>query len=218
MHKFTIFSIIFSFMVILVVAELVVNDYFNKEIEPGKLTMGKASVLHSDEEAEKMNPPAEATEKDTKKVSQSFGLPGFLVTPNSLEESGFEKPVLRSVEFNGKYFQLIEVKEVAEGVKKANIFEDQRFAGAVYEKHLMDEKAALEFYSLLQNEGRKSIDNQINETDIYGNNSFYVNNPNKKMTAFLVVRINESVFAFEYPHRSHTKIKALIKYLETSLK
>lgn len=207
MHKFTIFSIIFSFMVILVVAELVVNDYLNKEITPPKsLEMGQANILVDED--------AVITETEPEVVgSEAAALPGFQVTQELLAKSEFTEPVFRAVEFNGKYFQLIDVSDFAKGVKKANIFENQRFAGAIYENHLANAEAAYEFYQLLQAEGQKSIENQINETNAYGDNSFYVNNRNKNATAFLVIKLEKSVFAFEYPHRSHSKIKALINNL-----
>lgn len=56
----------------------------------------------------------------------------------------------------------------------------------------------------------------INENASYGNNSFFFNNLNYKNTAFLLVQINDNLFAFEYSKQdvaAYDDVKAIINKL-----
>lgn len=55
---------------------------------------------------------------------------------------------------------------------------------------------------------------QVNETNEFGLNSFYMNDSLRPNVAFLTVRIDSYIFAFSYPKDNHFWVKNMIKLLE----
>ena len=53
----------------------------------------------------------------------------------------------------------------------------------------------------------------VNETNQYGNNSYFANHDTEQNSVFLVVKIQERLYTLHYPAKNHNKIKNLINLL-----
>ncbi len=201
MQKFTIFTIIFSLAVILVMAELVINDYL--ESEKNLQTNVIKEIEGVDEKSDSSNIDEE--QANFKIIDEAL-----------LREAGFKDVSFKKVAFSGKIFQLLALPGINnDKVNKLNIFQGQNFAATLYQIALNSSEASDELYDYIRNNLTNKPNLAINETNQFGENSFYINNTNKKKIAFLVVMIGSELYGFEYAHQYHPIIKSLISLLES---
>lgn len=71
-----------------------------------------------------------------------------------------------------------------------------------------------EVYEVLKVRGSQGLDIEINETNDFGNNSFYLNDTRRSEVAFLVVRYDSLIYAFSYPKNYHAQIKNLAQLID----
>lgn len=237
MHKFTLFSVILSLIVIVMVLELVRNDYlsgynradylgFGRDYgvesadvqidESNEVTEADLAAEGSGEEqiepqegesGDMENLPAELTDQDLLIVSK--------IVPALFEQTGFENITLEQVEFNQVIFQKLEV--VASGVEqvlKFNVFQDDQFAVSIYEVLFGNSPLAEAFFADLMKQSSELSGMIVNKTDSFGKASFYINkSEGETELVLLVVQFESGVYAFEYPHATHTKLKEFIRLL-----
>ncbi len=86
---------------------------------------------------------------------------------------------------------------------------------SITEIALKDEIRALQLYILLQNKTKTYIDLTLNETNAYGDRSFYVNHAKKPDEAFLTVKIGKNLYSFAYVKVYHPQVKKLIEILNS---
>ncbi|MEK7523622.1 MAG: hypothetical protein AAB588_01195 [Patescibacteria group bacterium] len=225
MNKFTIFTVILVVSVITVMADLAVRQYFGD---------GNASVVSFDESVtsdspgeaglassappaplDDSPPPAQpsppvvvlpiTTSPSAKLTSELFTATGFTGSPTEKH-------------FEGKLYQLLDISQIP--VDGINFFEVSQDASpgatpvaAVTEISLRDEIRALQLYVLLQNKTKPYIDLSLNETNAYGDRSFYINHAKKPDEAFLTVKIGKTIYGFAYVKTYHAQIKKFIQLL-----
>ncbi len=227
MHKFTIFTVLFSLTVIVIIAELLINDFgFYSTYDDPSLKTNILEGQENDESSSEKSSQKSASETDqeneenvreeSSKDSSSLDL---AVTLELLGKAGFIEPSIRQVDFNGSLFQLIDLKSYSiDPVVKANLFDKNEFKISLNEIHQNSDVLAEEVYRLIKEEASLNLDIIINETNQYGDASSYLNHSQKKKTAFLLVLIGNSVYGLEYPHTSHPLAKALIHELKVLAK
>ncbi|MBI2463766.1 hypothetical protein HYV57_02320 [Candidatus Peregrinibacteria bacterium] len=206
MHKFTIFTIILSIIVIAVTVDLVVNEYWknNPSGIQNSLSNAAPNVLDAD--------------NSQKTVSDDSLLPVSNISNDLARSAGIIDPQLKEVSFNGKLFQFIDLSAYGfENITKTNVFDGSDFRFSVYEIHSDHPTLAKEMYKLIQEEASKNSDISANETNQYGDQSFYINHSLKKQTVFLLVLMDSSVYAFEYPRSSHDVVKSILDSLKASI-
>ena len=139
--------------------------------------------------------------------------PGPTVTGALVQNAGFlgdfqEQP------FSGKLYELLDItKTPIESVGFYQIADNGVTVASVTEIALRDEIRALQLYSLLQNKTKPYIDLSLNETNAYGDHSFYINHAKKQDEAFLTVKIGRMIYGFAYVKSYHQQIKKLIQLL-----
>lgn len=222
MDKFTIFTIILAVSVITITADLAARDYFAKQ--------SKSSVISAPEDMEETKTEKPATIKDfepedmlpIKEVEESIvseehfdSSPLFVsaITERTMKQAGFSG-VLKEEQFNGKVFQLLDITKIpVTAINFYKILEDASSVASVAEIALPDEIRALQMYVLLQNKTKTYIDLSLNETNAYGDRSFYINHSKKPDEAFLAVKIGKTIYAFAYVKTYHPQIKKLLQLL-----
>ncbi len=224
MNKFTIFTVILAVSVITVTVDLGLRDYFSKNSE--------ASVFGADEEwqepVEEPQPefqPEEVVIAPDPAPPASIPEPVFVppppassITQTKIAEAGFTGP-LTEKHFNGRVFQLLDItKNPVDAISFYEVMQDSTLeAGvpvvSVVEIVLPDEIRALQLYVLLQNKTKPYIDLTLNETNAYGDRSFYINHAKKLDEAFLTVKIQNRIYAFAYVKLYHPQVKKLIELL-----
>jgi len=211
MQKFTVFSILLSLTLLLVLGDLVVHDYLRSgPSAPAELPqvseVGSTSVLNS-------LIPVETAELPEEFVAIAQ------IEPKLQEDkfvmAGLSDPSLKEAAFSGLIFQFIPFSDQAEAlVHQSHLFNGEEFVGTVYEVNYPSETAAFQGYLALRQRANSLTDlGSINETNTYGDSSFYFNHDLKDKTVHLVVRSGESVYAFEYAHVNHDLFKKVVDLL-----
>lgn len=220
MSRFTIFTIILAVSVVTVMADLVIREYYDD--------FGGVSVLRKNADAETaqtpssqpdapvVTAPSPATPKfDPVPLLPTEPAPALKVTSELLLQAGFTGEV-KEEHFEGKIYRLLDITKIA--VSSIG-FHEIRASGmsiaSVAEVILPDEIRALQMYVLLQNKTKPYIDLSLNETNAYGERSFYINHAKKPDEAFLTVKIGRRIYAIAYVKLYHPQVKELIKLLSS---
>lgn len=237
MSKFTFFTILFSLIVTVIVGQFVLRDaIFPQEF--------KSQVLSDEAQS---GPELDAEDVDTEdadtKDAEKLPLIEEEFEASSLEDSIFEEPQpetqtqtetrsfltenrilqvgfqeVKNTEFSGKIFELFDLgKTNPLIINSFQINDEGSPVGVITETVFTDEISAQEFYALLQNKTKVYIDISVNETNSFGERSFFINHRKKPQEAFLVVRIREYVYSFAYVKSYHPRIKSLISLIYTDI-
>ena len=197
MSKFSIFTSFLSVIIVVILAELLVNEYIAyPEIEKE----AKTSIL-----TETIEVPKETVED--------------LLSPNitfdMLGQAGSTGITLQRVPFNGSLFESIDLREFKSvPVIKQNFLQNNRLKmGAFYEFRGNSKSIANEVYALLKEKSAGNIGASVNETNDYGDSAFYINYLDNSDTAFLVVKLGDNVYALTYKKPFHALIENIIKLL-----
>ncbi len=204
MQKFTVFSIILSMTLLLVLGDLVVHDYLKAGAETIPVLekaadTGSTSVLNTlipDETVE------EVVELPVIEVEASLQADTFA-------SAGFSSPILKEAIYSGLIFQFIPFSEADNAtVQQSHLFNGEEFVGTVYEVAYPTETASFQGYLTLR-ERSKSLAHlgSIYEANTSGDSSFYFNHDAKTKTVHLIMRSGNTVYAFEYAHLHHESMK-----------
>lgn len=170
-------------------------------------------TISFDDAAESFGADSRDADEDVSEASQvkaeiSFGLIGL---------SGFQNVTLQRVPFSGILFERIDLRDFQSvPVVQQNLLQNNKERIAMmYEFHGDNELLANEVYLYIKEKARAGLNVGVNETDDYGDGSFYVNYTDISGSAFLVVKIRESVYALTYEKGLHSFMESLIRYLNT---
>lgn len=247
MGKSNLFTLFVTVIIVVIVAEVLVNDY-------GTFGDGGTNVLSAGEEGEEVNEDTEPShdwsitfdelageESEDEGLDENtdiaFDLGDFEATDEAdapvLEESvtsteaeisfgliglsGFQNVTLQRVPFSGILFERVDLREFQSvEVVHQNLLQDNKEKIAMmYEFHGDSDLLSNEIYLYIKDKAQSGLNVGVNETDDYGDGSFYVNYADIPDRAFLVVKIRESVYALTYEKRLHSFIESLLGYLNT---
>lgn len=220
MNKFTIFSIILAVCIITVVVDLAVRDYFDVDKQAAS---SQTSVLQPEEpfgSAEKETPQIpevesrqELQQEPVTDIAPLIPQAPSTITQSLINEAGFNVQ-LSEEHFDGRIFQLLDItKHPVNDINFYMLSQDAVKIASITEIELSDEIRALQLYILLQNKTKPYIDLSLNETNAYGDRSFYINHAKKPDEAFLAVKIGKRLYAFAYLKTHHPTLKNLIQLL-----
>lgn len=223
MNKFTLFSIVLSLIIILMVLELVRNDYLTNYNQSQSDGFGrKTDFVNQNESAFDGSVFGQAkTDFPSNIDKQNIGANASellllsQITQEIIEKAGFVEAKLEQVDFNNLIFQKLEVNAGdTEQVLKFNVFENEIFAASIYETLYGNPDVAKEFYNLLMEQSGLLAGMVVNVTNSFAQGSYYINvEEGENVRVMLVVLFDKGVYVFEYPHANHSKIKKLIELL-----
>ncbi len=138
-----------------------------------------------------------------------------LISFGVVDQVGFNNVVLQRIPFNGIMFQKVDMRDFQSvPIIQQNLLQNNRdWVAEFYEMHAESQLLANEIYLLIKEKAATSIEAGINETNEFANGSFYINYADRSNTAFLVVKVRESVYAFVYKKELHPFVKSLIQLL-----
>lgn len=204
MQKFTVFSIILSMTLLLVLGDLVVHDYLKtgpdaRPIEENVSDIGSTSVLNT------------LIPVDTV-VEEELETPVITMKAELKEDifvlAGFSSPILKEAIYSGLLFQFIPFAEDDVTVLQSHLFNGEEFVGTVYEIAYPTETASFQAYLTLRERSKSLVDlGSIYEANTSGDSSFYFNHDTKTKTVHLIIRSENTVYAFEYAHLHHESMK-----------
>lgn len=214
MQKFTVFSVLLSFTVILIIGDMVLHDYLDAD-------QFEQSVESLESEINELQGEPEATDgiegeaSIDEDVTLSEENTNPTITTELLASSGFGNPVLKEAIFSGYIFQFINfADQLGATTYQWNFFENEAYKASVYEIKYDTETGSFQGYlNLRKRAGELTQIGTVNETNSYGDASFYFNHKTKTKTVHLVIKRGRTIYAFEYPYSIHDRMKALLASL-----
>jgi hypothetical protein len=239
MNKLTVFTVVLSIVVVTVVSEVLFSNYFgnvdegkvdvltSQSVHPSLVTTddgttnAEGDVVIDDLELQKLiedsdiekvpredknEPTAENT--DTPADIEILSITETGITNETLQLAKFPDATLVTANFDGSLFQTIDVSDLSIEIKKQYVASNSEVFGAIY-SFSVDEGAQNELYRILRERAAFGSSVEINETNTFGDNSFYMNDSKRQSTAFLVIRKGVSFYSFAYPKEFNSYFKAL---------
>ncbi len=235
MSKFAVFTMILSISVITITADLLIHKYIAEAGQTSVLGGAQNSPVLDDgttsdpftpevpkyntsdktqvDSTETTTPPATTTlpTPPTTPVVKAPSKP--VVTNEMVKQAGFTGTLQEKL-FLGKLYQLLDISQFpVQSIGNYQLNENGVAAITITEITLPDEIQALSLYSLLQNKTKTYIDLSLNQTNAYGDRSFYINHSKKKDEAFLTVKIKNRLYGFAYVKFYHPEVQKLLLLL-----
>ena len=133
------------------------------------------------------------------------------ITILQVHEAGFRKATFPIIPFDGMVFNGIDMRNyVNESNLEYQIIENGETSAFLTEFNLLNPGIAQEVYEILRGKVEAQNEFTINETNQYGNASFFANNSTQTNHVFLVVKQGTRLYTCHYPAKNHNKIKNLI--------
>lgn len=133
------------------------------------------------------------------------------ITISQVYEAGFKEATFPIIPFDGMVFNEIDMRNyVNESNLEYQIIENGETSAFLTEFNLLNQRIAQEVYEILRGKVEAQNEFTINETNQYGNASFFANNSTQTNHVFLVVKQGTRLYTCHYPAKNHNKIKNLI--------
>jgi len=236
MSKLSLFTLILGITAITVMAEFFANDYLQVNLSDNLFGEPKANKeiaqifdarqLNSpDKQKNALNnipKPRTATnlikEKELKEsgpkteTAVNTSLPSnSLIAIKDLREAGFFDPYISPVSPIKKIFGVLDVSSQSNAkLIQSQIMEDNSSVAILQEFQFKSSIDANEFYNLVKSKGTEASYFDVNETNGYGEQSFYLNHLVNKDQVFIVTRRQNRVLALTYVRSLHSKFKTLL--------
>ena len=229
MSKFSLFTVFLCSLIVLIVAEILVNDYLKNPYSTDLQTNIFQSDLKADQKiATQEQIISEDLEQKLRLGSSQQAELGQAVTWNAvlnpsndlisaedLNKIGFSNSKIVKGAFDGKIFDRIDVSTL-------NFLDISRYdivqngvvkMGSLYTLPVNSGELAKEIYGLLKDRSSAEIGVIVNETNSYGESSFYDNFFEFPERAFLVVKKGRNVYALTYLKELHPRVQMLLQLL-----
>lgn len=222
MQKLTVFYIGATIVVIGVLAGLIGYEYATRQ-RNGEITRQEEHVIEKPQEEEpEETTQAVVSERKSPKYEEDEPLviasdPEFTlatITEEKVLKAGFGNPAVSMDVFGGVIFTEIDLGNYRSGDHISyKISENRDHAGNITEFVLENTESADELYSTLKLKIQENESFVINETNQYGDNSFFANYDRDTNSVFLVVKLKSRLYTLHYPAKNHNKMKNLILLL-----
>jgi len=221
MNKLTIFFICATVLVIGVIGTLLGYRYFERQEEKASDTQVTQDVNKQDDQVIVSEKPEDTDEKpdpikedvgetDTPLITMLAGIDLEMVL-----KAGFQNGTVLIEQFDGKIFNNYDISEYQDDEHIRYIIkEGTEEAGIVNELIYPSQEIAHGVYAQLK--AKMSAEESpftLNETNQYGEASFFANNSNETNSVFLVVNFTERLYTLHYPAKNHNKMKNLLQSL-----
>jgi hypothetical protein len=208
MQKLTLFSVLLSISVILIVGDIVVHDYLATPPPVEGTPENPVEELNPDEEAS-----VDLADEALPIVLESTLSSGLFT------QAGFLNPVLKDTLFSGLVFQFISFADQETAtVYQWNVFDGEQFIGSIYEIKYPTETGSFQGYLALRERAMSLTDlGSVNEVNNYGDASFYFNHKTKMKTVHVILRTGSDVYGFEYAQTYHENMKNVFDSLSPLL-
>lgn len=218
MQKFTVFSILLSISIVLMIGDIVFHDYLSQFREEAIMPVEENDILQESETSQ------ESYVLLSEEASESDEVETVAVVASSLDtalfqKAGFTKALLKNALFSGLIFQFISFSDQTEAtVYQWNLFDGENYVGSVYEMKYTTETGSFQGYLAVREQAMSLTElGTVNEVNNYGDASFYFNHKNKTKTVHLIMRSGNSLYAFEYGQSHHETMKKVFDILSPLL-
>jgi hypothetical protein len=220
MNKLTIFFIFATVLVIGAIGTLLGYKYFERQQEqttgtqPVQEVQGQKDPIIISEKPENVgiiNPTEEPTgETDNPLITVLASIDLDMVL-----NAGFQNGTVLIEQFDGKIFNDYDISEYQDDEHiKYTVKEDSENAGIINELIYPSKEIAQGVYAQLKTKmTAEDSPFTLNETNQYGEASFFANKLTEPNSVFLVVNFTERLYTLHYPAKNHNKMKKLLQSL-----
>ncbi len=134
---------------------------------------------------------------------------------DDLKSAGFTNATLDTESFDGFLYKTIYLQDLKDlKVFKNVIKSTDSTLCKVYIIDVGPMNSPKDVYNTLKTRGSEGLDIEINETNEFGDSSFFMNDSRRQNVAFLTVRFGNLIYGFSYPKEYHPQVKNLVKLLD----
>lgn len=134
---------------------------------------------------------------------------------DQLKSAGFTNATLDSESFDGFLYKTIYLQDLKDLKVFKNIIKStDSTLCKVYIIDVGPMNSPKDVYNTLKTRGSEGLDIEINETNEFGDGSFFMNDSRRQNVAFLTVRFGNLIYGFSYPKEYHPQVKNLVKLLD----
>jgi len=212
MSKFTLFTLFLSAIIVVIVAEIMVNEYIK-----APYNLDAEANIFSASPAQGTQPLSGAAGTSALLQTQQSQLvsPQNINLPSLLAKAGLQNLELKAEPFSGMLFDRIPLKDLSFlSASEYHLIKNGTIKEAViYSFPASSDELAREIYGLLKDKCSTEIGIIINENNQFGDTSFYVNYFEYPERVFLVVKKHDTVYALTYGKELHGSIQQLLSLL-----
>lgn len=150
--------------------------------------------------------------------SQSFASSpstSVLIREDQVRSAGFASAYLETEAHNGFLYKTIYIDDIEDvTVTKTAIKSGDTLLVKVYVFQIGTINSVDQVYEILKLRGSEGLNTEVNETNEYGNGSFFINDSQRQNVAFLTVKIGALIYGFSYPKEYHAQVKNLVALLD----
>lgn len=137
------------------------------------------------------------------------------ISNEQVVQSGFTGAYLEPQDFDGFLFKTISIGDLyGLKVSKYEITNGEIAYAKVYVIVPEDVSTSSEIYSILKVRASEGLETEANETNQFGDGSFYMNDSRRASTVFLTTRVGTTIYGFSYPKEYHPQIKNLVDLIK----
>jgi len=216
LNLFTLFIVVIS---VVIAAEFLVNDYYDYPQKKANDVQSNLLEQNTEDKVESnvidFDAGSIGNDNDEGNLIDNDASVKAFIAFEVVEKSGMQNVTLQRMPFNGLLFNFIDIKDYKSTpvVYQRLLQKNKDEIGGFYEFHTDQSILANEVFLLIKERANKVLGISINDTNQYGEKSFFVNYEDKPNIAFLVVKINNSVYALSYQKDLHTYIKSIIQFI-----
>lgn len=134
---------------------------------------------------------------------------------DQLKSAGFTNTTLDTEAFDGFLYKTIYVQDLKDLKIFKNVIKSaDSILCKVYIIDVGPMNTPKDVYDTLKARGSEGLDIEINETNTFGDSSFFMNDSRRQNVAFLTVRFGNLIYGFSYPKEYHPQVENLIKLLD----
>lgn len=188
---------------------------------PTGLGEEKIAVDPTDEPSKQTDPQVADTGDEVGDFEdQSFSVQNVNVNlrQEQIDSAGFFGAYIEEEESDGKLYKTIDVADLYDTkMQKFVIRSEEELMAKVYIFSVGANSNIDELYQLIKSRCGLVPVSTVNETNEYGNGSFYLNDSSRSGTVFLTAKMGELVYGFSYPKTYHSQVKNLVQLLAWEL-
>jgi len=144
--------------------------------------------------------------------------PNVYLREEQLRSAGFVSAYLEETANSGLLYKTIAIDDLEDvTVNEYLVRTDNELLAKVYVLKTGINLNINDIYSVIKTRASSGLNVEVNETNDFGINSFYMNDNSRPNTAFLTVRVGGLIYGFSYPKTYHSQVKNLIQLVEWEL-
>jgi hypothetical protein len=165
----------------------------------------------ADQTAQTGSPAQDAKLTEIQKLLEDIKLNTEKLTPEQLTSVGFKSAKIAPSTFEGRVFQIVDVSDILNAHSgEFNITDGKNIFTVVAEMQFQTQLEAQDVFNLVKTRIKGMPGVSVNEDNKSGDGSYFMNDSKRIGSAFLVVRIKNTVYFYTYPKTNNTFIKNLI--------